>query len=127
MNKITKKGQIQSGETVVVIIIVIIMLIIGLVFMAGRKKNSVNEEATTLNELKAKANQLHLIHDLESIDDYKLKQILFNKENKKAKVIGHLEIKIEGSKIKNKIPITFFAELSNDWWELTGLDFEWFN
>ncbi|MFA6073075.1 MAG: hypothetical protein WC758_03110 [Candidatus Woesearchaeota archaeon] len=49
-----KKGQIQSGETVVVIIIVIIMLVIGLVFVAGRKKNSITEETTTLNELKAK-------------------------------------------------------------------------
>ena len=86
-----------------------------------------NNEYITLHELKAKGNQLHLIHDTESIDDYKVKQILFNKENKKAKVIGHLEIKIEGSKTKTKIPITFFAELSNDWWDLTGLDFEWFN
>ena len=86
-----------------------------------------NNEYITLHELKAKGNQLHLIHDTESIDDYKVKQILFNKENKKAKVIGHLEIKIEGSKTKTKIPITFFAELSNDWWELTGLEFEWFD
>jgi hypothetical protein len=86
-----------------------------------------NNEYITLNELKIKANQLHLFHDIETIDDFKVKQILFNKENKKAKVIGHLEIKIVGSKTKTKIPITFFAEISNDWWELTGLDFEWFN
>ncbi|MFZ4796031.1 MAG: DUF6933 domain-containing protein [Bacteroidia bacterium] len=86
-----------------------------------------NNEYIGLNELKEKANQLHLIHNVETIDDYKLKQILFNKENKKAKVLGNLEIKTEGSKIKTKIPITFFAENNNDWWELTGLDFEWFS
>jgi hypothetical protein len=86
-----------------------------------------NNEYITLKELKTKANQLHLIHDIETIDDYKVKQILFNKDNKKAKVLGHLEIKTEGSKTKIKIPITFFAEISNDWWELTGLDFEWFD
>jgi hypothetical protein len=86
-----------------------------------------NNEYISLSELKEKAHQLHLIHDTESIDDYKVKQILFNKENKKAKVIGHLEIKMEGSKTKTKVPITFYAELSSDWWELTGLEFEWFN
>jgi len=86
-----------------------------------------NNEYISLSELKVKAHQLHLIYDTESIADYKVKQILFNKENKKAKVIGHLEIKKEGSKSKTKVPITFYAELSSDWWELTGLEFEWFN
>jgi hypothetical protein len=86
-----------------------------------------NNEYINLTELKQKADQLHLIHNVETIDDYKLKQILFNKENKKAKVIGHLDVKAEGSKVKTKIPITFYAEHNTDWWELTGLDFEWFN
>jgi len=87
-----------------------------------------NNEYISLNELKVKANQLHLIHDVESINDYNLKQILFNKENKKAKVLGNLEIKTEGSKAKTKIPITFYAQHNtDDWWELTGLDFDWFS
>jgi hypothetical protein len=86
-----------------------------------------NNEYITLTELKQKSQQLHLIHNVETIDDYKLKQILFNKENKKAKVIGFLDIKTEGTKVKTKIPITFYAEHNADWWELSGLDFEWFD
>lgn len=86
-----------------------------------------NNERVNLAELQEKVNQLHLIHNVETIADFKLDPILFNKTNKKAKVSGHIDIKLAGSKSKSKVPFTFYAEQSTDWWELTGLDFEWFS
>lgn len=85
-----------------------------------------NKEEINFAELEEKTKNLHIIHNLESIADFKIKELLFNKTNNKAKVICSVEVKPEGSKTKTKIPITFYVENTNDWWEVAGLDFEWF-
>jgi hypothetical protein len=51
--KISKKAQLQSGETVVVVIIVTIMIIIGVVVATKNKANSITQESEDLNDLKA--------------------------------------------------------------------------
>ena len=48
-----KKGQLQSGETVVVIIIVIIMLIVGIVFFVRSKDQSIKNEAQSMTDINA--------------------------------------------------------------------------
>jgi hypothetical protein len=48
-----KKGQLQSGETIVVIIIVIIMLIVGLVYFVNSKESSIKAESSSMNDINA--------------------------------------------------------------------------
>lgn len=51
--KNSRKGQVQSGETVVVVIIVTIMIVIGLVFATKSKQGSIEQAVEEINEQEA--------------------------------------------------------------------------
>jgi len=83
-----------------------------------------NNEQISLDELYERVKLFHLIYNIDEIKDFKKKEIKFNTDQNKAKVIGQLEIKKEGIKLKTKIPMEFTLIKTIDWWEISSLNFE---
>ncbi len=83
-----------------------------------------NRKPITLEQLDEKVKYFHLITNTDEVMDYRKKEITFNKDQTKARVIGQLELKKEGTKAKTKIPMNFNLVCTHDWWEIIGLDFE---
>jgi hypothetical protein len=83
-----------------------------------------NNEKISLDELELKVKHFHLINNAENFSDVKNKTIVYNKLKNKAKITGFIDMKQEGSKVKQKLPVTFYAELTHEWWELSGFNFE---
>jgi hypothetical protein len=86
-----------------------------------------NKQSISLKELEEKVKFFHLIHNAEEVMDYRKKELLFNKNNTKAKVFGTLEFKKPGSKTKTKYDMNFELKNNDSLWEIISIDFELLN